>query len=133
MSHRSSPLLRHSVVYSHPVLIPQWEPLHTAKVKATPGTRGRYHGGRRPSSDDSLHCPTVIPPWAFDKPFSLSNRHSTIGIRQTVFTAQPSFHHRHSTNHFHCPTVIPPSAFDKPFLQSNRHSTIGIRQTRRVV
>ena len=25
-------------------------------------TRGRYHGGRRPSSDDSFHSPTVIPP-----------------------------------------------------------------------
>ena len=30
-------------------------------------TRGRYHGGRRPSSDDSLHSPTVIPPSALDK------------------------------------------------------------------
>ena len=27
-----------------------------------------YHGGRRPSSDDSFHSPTVIPPSAFDKP-----------------------------------------------------------------
>ena len=26
--------------------------------------RGRYHGGLRPSSDDSLHSPTVIPPSA---------------------------------------------------------------------
>ena len=31
-------------------------------------TRGRYHGGRRPSSDDSLHSPTVIPPSALNKP-----------------------------------------------------------------
>ena len=31
-------------------------------------TRGRYHGGRRPSSDDSLHSPTVIPPSALDEP-----------------------------------------------------------------
>ena len=31
-------------------------------------TRGRYHGGRRPSSDDSFHSPTVIPPSALDKP-----------------------------------------------------------------
>ena len=30
--------------------------------------RGRYHGGRRPSSDDSFHSPTVIPPSALDKP-----------------------------------------------------------------
>ena len=32
------------------------------------GSWGRYHGGRRPSSDDSLHSPTVIPPSALDKP-----------------------------------------------------------------
>ena len=30
--------------------------------------RGRYHGGRRPSSDNSFHSPTVIPPSALDKP-----------------------------------------------------------------
>ena len=29
---------------------------------------GRYHGGRRPSSDDSFHSPTVIPPSALNKP-----------------------------------------------------------------
>ena len=36
-------------------------------------TRGRYHGGRRPSSDDSFQSPTVIPPSALDKP-SIMNR-----------------------------------------------------------
>ena len=30
--------------------------------------RGRYHGGRRSSSDDSFHSPAVIPPSALDKP-----------------------------------------------------------------
>ena len=30
--------------------------------------RGRYHGGWRPSSDDSFHSPTVNPPSAHDKP-----------------------------------------------------------------
>ena len=29
-------------------------------------TRGRYHGGRRPSSDDSFHSPTSIPPSSLD-------------------------------------------------------------------
>ena len=29
--------------------------------------RGWYHGGRRPSSDDNFHSPTVIPPLALDK------------------------------------------------------------------
>ena len=33
-------------------------------------SRGRYHGGRRPSSDDSFHSPTL---------------HSIIGIRQTEY------------------------------------------------
>ena len=37
-------------------------------------TWGRYHGGRRPSSDDSLHSPTVIPPSALDKP-SITKRY----------------------------------------------------------
>ena len=31
-------------------------------------SRGRYHGGRLQSSDDSFHSPTVIPPSALDKP-----------------------------------------------------------------
>ena len=38
------------------------------------GIQGPYHGGRRPSSDDSLHSPTVIPPSALDKP-SIVNRY----------------------------------------------------------
>ena len=53
--------------------IPQW--MDKAQVKGERWTlerqsRGRYHGGRRPSSDDSLHSPTVIPPSALDKPVS---------------------------------------------------------------
>ena len=38
-------------------------------------TRGRYHGGRRPSSDDSFHSPTVIPPSALDKPSIMKRYH----------------------------------------------------------
>ena len=30
-------------------------------------TMGRYHGGRRPSIDDSFHTPAVIPPSTLDK------------------------------------------------------------------
>ena len=37
-------------------------------------TWGWYHGGRRPSSDDSFHSPTVIPPSAPDKP-SITKRY----------------------------------------------------------
>ena len=36
---------------------------------------GRYHGGRRPSSDDSFHSPTVIPPSALDKPSIMTRHH----------------------------------------------------------
>ena len=35
---------------------------------------GRYHGGRRPSSDDSFHSPTIIPPSALYK-FSIMKRY----------------------------------------------------------
>ena len=38
-------------------------------------SRGRYHGGRRPSSDDSLYSPTVIPPSALDKPSVMKRCH----------------------------------------------------------
>ena len=37
--------------------------------------RGRYHGGRRPSRDDSFHSPTVIPPSALDKPSIMKRYH----------------------------------------------------------
>ena len=36
---------------------------------------GTYHGGRRPSSDDSLHSSNVIPPSAFDKPSIMKHYH----------------------------------------------------------
>ena len=38
-------------------------------------TWGRYHGGRRPSSDDSFHSPTVIPSSALDKPSVMKRCH----------------------------------------------------------
>ena len=37
--------------------------------------RGRYHGGRRPSSDDNFHSATVIPPSALDKPSIMKRYH----------------------------------------------------------
>ena len=39
------------------------------------GSRGRYHGSRRPSSDDSFHSPTVIPPSSLDKPSIMKRYH----------------------------------------------------------
>ena len=47
------------------------------QLPTLPVTRGQYHGGRRPSSDDK---------------FSHSNRHSTIGTRQTDIMKR--YHHR---------------------------------------
>ena len=38
-------------------------------------TLGWYHGGRRTSSDDILHSPTVIPPSAFDQPSIMKRYH----------------------------------------------------------
>ena len=38
-------------------------------------TWGRYHGGRPPSSDDSFHSPTVIPPSALNKPSIMKRYH----------------------------------------------------------
>ena len=48
-------------------------------------TRGRYHGGRRPSSDDSFHSPTIIPPSALDKPSIMKRYHR----RQTCSHTSP--------------------------------------------
>ena len=41
---------------------------HTMRVVLIKVIRGRYHEGRRPSSDDNFHSPTVLPPSALDKP-----------------------------------------------------------------
>ena len=48
-------------------------------------TWGRHHGGRRPSSDDNLHSPTVIPPLALDKPSIMKRYHR----RRTCSHASP--------------------------------------------
>ena len=47
--------------------------------------RGWYHGGRRPSSDNSFHSPTVIPPSALDNP-SIRKRYHR---RQTCSHTSP--------------------------------------------
>ena len=53
--------------------------------------RGWYHGGRRPSSDDSFHSPTVIPPSALNKPSIMKryNRRRTTGSGQVCLAAPP--------------------------------------------
>ena len=49
------------------------DPRHCAATNLQ--MRGRYHGGRRPSSDNSFHSPTVIPPSALDKPSIMKRCH----------------------------------------------------------
>ena len=44
-------------------------------VKTGIGPRGRCHGGRQPSNDNSFHSPTVIPPSALDKPSIMKRYH----------------------------------------------------------
>ena len=48
---------------------------HTQSPVLTRLTWGCYHGGRRPSSDDSFHSPTAIPPSALDKPSIMKRYH----------------------------------------------------------
>ena len=70
---------------------------------AKPGIkpRGWYHGGRQPSSDNSLHSPTVIPLLALDKPSIMKH-----------------YHHRWTcchTSHCRSPTMV--TLHDTPFVQ----------------
>ena len=58
-------------------------------------TRGWYHGGQRPSSDDSLHSPTVIPPLALAKPSIMKHYHR----RRTCSHTSP--HHLPTTITLH--------------------------------
>ena len=45
------------------------------RIKVQSKIRGRYHGGWRPSSDDSFHSLTVILPSALDKPSIMKRYH----------------------------------------------------------
>ena len=65
-------------------------------------TRGRYHGGRRPSSDDSLHSPTVIPPLALDKPSIMKRYHRWRTTRWGVTARLPMMVTLHDTQFVKC-------------------------------
>ena len=52
-------------------------------------TWGWYHGGRRPSSEDSLHSPTIIPPSALDKPSIMKRYHRRWTTRWGVTAHSP--------------------------------------------
>ena len=50
----------------------------------------RYHGGQRPSSDDSLHSPTAIPPSALDKSSIIKRYHRQRTTRWGVTARLPT-------------------------------------------
>ena len=51
---------------------------------------GRYHGGRRPSSDDSFHSPTVIPLSALDKQSIMKHYHRRRATKWGVTARSPT-------------------------------------------
>ena len=65
-------------------------------------TRGRYYGGRRPSSDDSLHSPTVIPPSALDKPSIMKRYHRRRTCSHTSSRRSPTMVTLHDTGFVEC-------------------------------
>ena len=65
-------------------------------------TRDRYHGGRRPSSDDSFHSPTVILPLAFDKPSIMKRYHRRRTCSHTSPRRSPSMVTLHDTRFVNC-------------------------------
>ena len=67
-----------------------------------PNTRGRYHGGRRPSSDDSLHSPTVIPPSALEKPSIMKRYHCRRTCSHTSPRRSPTMVTLYNTRFVEC-------------------------------
>ena len=67
-----------------------------------PNTMGRYHGGRRTSSDDSFHSPTIIPPSALDKPSSMKHYHHRRTTRWGVTARSPMMVRLHDTRFVAC-------------------------------
>ena len=65
-------------------------------------TWGRYHGGRRPSSDDSFHSPTVIPPSALDKPSIMKRDHRRRTCSHTSPGRSPTMVTLHDSRFVEC-------------------------------
>ena len=63
---------------------------------------GRYHGGRRPPSDDSFHSPTVIPHSALDKPSIMTRSHRRRTTRRCVTARSRTMVTLHSTQFVKC-------------------------------
>ena len=67
-----------------------------------PLTRGRYHGGRQPSSHDSFHSPTVIPPLALEKPRIMKHYHRRRTCSHTSPRRSPTMVTLHDTRFVEC-------------------------------
>ena len=65
-------------------------------------SRGRYHGARRPSSDDSFHSLTVIPPSALDKPSVMKRDHRRRTYSHTSPRRSPTMVTLHDTRFVEC-------------------------------
>ena len=64
--------------------------------------RGRYHGGRPPSSDDNLHSLTVTPPSTLDKPSITKRYHRRRTCSHTSTRRSPTMVTLHDTRFVEC-------------------------------
>ena len=65
-------------------------------------TWGLYHGGRRPSSDDSFQSPTVIPPSTLDTPSIMKRHHRRRTCSHTSPRRSPTMVTHHDTRFVEC-------------------------------
>ena len=66
------------------------------------GSRGQYHGGRRPSGDNSFHSPTVISLSAPVKPSIMRRYHRQQTTRWGVTACSPTMVTLHDTQFVEC-------------------------------
>ena len=79
-----------------------WYDSKDPRQKAGIEAWGRYHGGRRPSSDDSFHSLTVIPPSALDKPSITKRYHRRRMCSHTSPRRSPTMVTLHDTRFVEC-------------------------------
>ena len=65
-------------------------------------TWGRYHGGRRPSSDNSFHSPAIISPSSLDKPSIMKCYHHRRMCSHTSPRRSPMMVTLHDTRFVKC-------------------------------
>ena len=104
-----SKLLTASALWENPLAVLQWseairsswasaEHFRSARIKIW----GRYHGGRRPSSDDSFHSSAVIPPSALDKPSIMKCYHRWWTCSHTSSRRSPTMVTLHDARFVEC-------------------------------